>query len=202
MIARVSGTLLDRQIDQIEVLTAGGVGYAIHIPLSTYETLPPDGSTVSVLTELVVREDGWQLYGFATPLERSVFRRLLTAKGFGAALALGMLSTLSAEQLVTAIRTRDLATLQRVPRVGRKKAEQLILDLADKLDGLAGAPSGGTGSGAAVAAAGSGDDAVRAVAALGYPLDDAMRVVRHARERATPGTSTADIIRQALLALA
>jgi holliday junction DNA helicase RuvA len=185
MIARVSGTLLDRQIDQIEVLTAGGVGYAIHIPLSTYETLPPDGSTVSVLTELVVREDGWQLYGFATPLERAVFRRLLTAKGFGAALALGMLST-----------------LQRVPRVGRKKAEQLSLDLADKLDGLAGAPSGGTGSGAAVASAGSGDDAVRAVAALGYPLDDAMRVVRNAREHATPGTSTADIIRQALLTLA
>lgn len=201
MIARISGTLTEKQIDHVEVLTAGGVGYAVHIPLSTYETLPEEGASTVLLTELVVREDSWQLYGFATPLERVVFRRLLTAKGFGAALALGMLSTLSAEHVVDAIRRKDIATLQRVPRVGRKKAEQLILDLADKLDGVAGT------SGAAAAVPGSGpaassDDAVRAVTALGYALDDAMRVVRVAREQGGPAASTADIIRRALALLA
>jgi holliday junction DNA helicase RuvA len=201
MISRVRGVLLDKSIDQIDVFTDGGVGYVIHIPLSTYEALPDAGNQTELLTELVIREDAWQLYGFATALERTVFRRLLTAKGFGAALALGMLSTLSAEQLVDAIRRKDVMTLQRVPRVGRKKAEQLILDLADKLDGIT-ATSATPSSGGSVPSAASSDDAVRAVTALGYPLEDAMRVVRVAREQGGAAASTADIIRRALALLA
>jgi holliday junction DNA helicase RuvA len=201
MIARLSGTLVGKQIDLVEILTPGGVGYAVHIPLSTYETLPDEGGSITLLTELVVREDAWPLYGFATELERTVFRRLLTAKGFGAALALGMLSTMSAEHVVDAIRRKDVATLQRVPRVGRKKAEQLILDLADKLDAVvtvAGANAATAGKPAAV----SSDDAVRAVTALGYGPDDAMRVVRIAREQGGAAATTADIIRRALALLA
>ncbi|MCU0636237.1 MAG: Holliday junction branch migration protein RuvA [Gemmatimonadaceae bacterium] len=198
MIARVTGTIIERDVDRVELMTAGGVGYAVLIPLSTFEVLPAVGATATVLTELVVREDGWQLYGFATPLERSVFRRLLTAKGFGAALALGMLSTLSAERLVAAIRARDLATLQRVPRVGRKKAEQLILDLADKLDDVAGGAAAPTIAGVVQPGAAAADDAVRAVAALGYAPEDAMRAVRAVRERDGAGASTADVIRGAL----
>ena len=138
LIAQVFGRLVTREIDHVEIMTEGGVAYELAIPLSAYEALPKVGDTATLHTHLVVREDGWQLYGFATPFERRVFRRVLDAKGVGPALALGMLSALSAERLVRAIRERDIATLQSVPRVGRKKAEQLVLDLADKLDELAG----------------------------------------------------------------
>src|SRR5881628_221610 len=119
-------------------MTSGGVGYEMAVPLSVYETLPKVGDSVRLHTYLVVKEDGWQLFGFASAFERQVFRRVLDAKGVGPALALGMLSTLSAERLVRAIREKDIATLQSVPRVGRKKAEQLILDIGDKLDTIGG----------------------------------------------------------------
>src|SRR5215212_5291293 len=134
MISHISGRLAAKDLDRVEVMTPGGVGYELFIPLSVYESLPKVGENAALHTHLVVKEDGWQLFGFATAFERRVFQRVLAAKGVGPALALGMLSTLSAERLVRAIRERDLATLQSVPRVGRKKAEQLILDLADKLD--------------------------------------------------------------------
>jgi Holliday junction DNA helicase RuvA len=144
MLSLLTGTLLSKDLDRAEVLTPGGVGYELFIPLGTYEALPRAGEQVRLHTSLVVREDEWLLYGFATPFERAVFRKLLLAKGVGPALALGMLSTLSPERLVRAIREKDLVTLQQVPRVGRKKAEQLILDLADKLDEVASAPADGT----------------------------------------------------------
>jgi Holliday junction DNA helicase RuvA len=195
MIARLTGTLVSRQPDLLELDTASGVGYAVQVPLSTFEALPPEGSAVTLLTELVVREDGWQLYGFATATERALFQRLLTAKGFGAALALGMLSALPAATLVAAIRGRDVVTLQRVPRVGKKKAEQLILDLADKLDALPGAPAT---AGAPASPPATGDEAVRAVLALGYAPEDAVRAVRAARDAAPAGAGAAEIIRAAL----
>ena len=116
MIAQVFGRLVTREIDHVEIMTEGGVAYELAIPLSAYEALPKVGDTATLHTHLVVREDGWQLYGFATPFERRVFRRVLDAKGVGPALALGMLSALSAERLVRAIRERDIATLQSVPR--------------------------------------------------------------------------------------
>src|ERR1043166_5439795 len=124
-------------------MTGGGVGYELSIPLNVYETLPAVGESVRLHTYLVVKEDGWQLFGFSTTCERQGFRRVLDAKGVGPALALGMLSTLSAERLVRAIREKDIATLQSVPRVGRKKAEQLVLDLADKLDEMQVVAAGG-----------------------------------------------------------
>ena len=138
MIAQVAGRLVSKELDRVEILTKSGIGYEILIPLSTYEGLPKLGEDASLHTHLVVREDAWLLYGFATAYERRVFQRVLNAKGVGPALALGMLSTLTAERLVRAIREKDLATLQGVPRVGRKKAEQLILDLADKLGDVQG----------------------------------------------------------------
>ena len=140
VISQVFGRLATKELDHVEIMTEGGVGYELSIPLSAYEALPKVGETATLHTHLVVREDGWQLFGFTTPFERRVFRRVLDAKGVGPALALGLLSTLSAERLVRAIREKDIATLQSVPRVGRKKAEQLVLDLADKLDGLGGEP--------------------------------------------------------------
>ena len=193
MIAQVFGRLVVREIDHVEIMTEGGVGYELAIPLSAYESLPKVGDTATLHTHLVVREDGWQLFGFTTPFERRVFRRVLDAKGVGPALALGMLSALSAERLVRAIREKDIATLQSVPRVGRKKAEQLVLDLADKLDGLGGEPLAGPrpeGAGA--------EDAIRALVSLGYTLNEADKAVRAALDSNGRAQSATELIRNAL----
>ena len=196
MIAQINGSLLSKDLDRVEIMTAGGVGYELSIPLGVYEKLPRIGDAIALHTHLVVKEDAWQLFGFATTFERKVFQRVLNAKGVGPALALGLLSTLTAERLVTALRNRDIPTLQSVPRVGRKKAEQLILDLADKLDDLqvsaAGGPSGPRPEGAGA------EDAIRALVSLGYTTPDAERAVRAAIDENGAGAGAADLIRGAL----
>ncbi|PYP63424.1 MAG: Holliday junction branch migration protein RuvA [Gemmatimonadetes bacterium] len=194
MIAHVAGTLVAKTLDRVEIMTAGGVGYELLVPLSVYETLPRAGEAVRLHTYLVVREDGWQLFGFSSAFERQVFQRVLDAKGVGPALALGMLSTLSAERLVRAIREKDIVTLQSVPRVGRKKAEQLVLDLADKLDDvqtvMPGAVRGAEGAAA--------EDAIRALVSLGYSTVDAERAVKGALDDGGRGMSAPELIRRAL----
>ncbi len=195
MIAQVTGTLILRELDRCEILTEGGVAYECLIPLSAFEALPTEGKPVTLHTHLSVREDAWHLYGFATRYERSVFQRLLGAKGVGPALALGILSSLSAERVVRALREKDVTTLMRVPRVGRKKAEQLILDLADKMDTVGGAPSAPAGVNAV------SDDAVRALLSLGYTQVEADRAVRGAVESGTKGDVSV-IVRAALARLA
>jgi Holliday junction DNA helicase RuvA len=197
MISQLTGTLVTKDIDHVEVMTSGGVGYELQIPLSVFESLPRQGEEVSLHTWLVVKEDGWQLFGFSSPYERRLFQRLLTANGVGPALALGMMSALSADRLVRAIREKDLATLQGVPRVGRKKAERLILDLADKLDTI-----GGDGTeGARRPAVGVSDDAMRALVSLGYSTTEAERGVRSALDSGGTGLSAAELIRAALAKL-
>jgi holliday junction DNA helicase RuvA len=193
VIAHVRGKLVAKELDRVEIMTAGGTGYELAVPLSVYETLPKVGEDAALHTHLVVRDDGWQLFGFATVVEKRVFQRLLTASGIGPALALGMLSTLSADRLVRAIREKDLPTLQGVPRVGRKKAERLILDLADKLDDVQGEIGGMArpdGAGA--------DDAVRALVSLGYASVDAEKAVRGALDEGGRGLSAPELIRRAL----
>jgi holliday junction DNA helicase RuvA len=196
MITLVTGTLLERDLTTVEVLTSGGVGYTLAIPLSTYESLPKPGEAVRLHTHLVVKEDGWQLFGFATTYERNVFMRLLNAKGFGPQLALNMLSALNAERLVRAIRERDTATLQQVKGLGKKKAEQLVLDLADKLDDL----QRGTATAARTGGAGV-DDAVRALQSLGYALPEAEAGIRAALDAGEGKDGTAALIRAALARL-
>jgi len=196
VISQINGTLVAKELDRVEVMTAGGVAYELSIPLGVYESLPRAGEPVSLHTHLVVKEDGWQLFGFATTHERRVFQRVLDAKGVGPSLALGLLSTLTADRLVRALRDKDLATLQSVPRVGRKKAEQLILDLADKLDDLhVSAPGPGRPTGGVPGA----EDAIRALVSLGYSTPDAERAVKAALDdgAARPGDA-ADLIRRAL----
>lgn len=193
MIAQVRGKLIAKDLEKVEIMTTGGTGYELSVPLSVFETLPKVGEDTSLHTHLVVREDGWQLFGFATVVEKRVFQRLLSASGIGPALALGMLSTLSADRLVRAIREKDLPTLQGVPRVGRKKAERLILDLADKLDDVQGDVSGiarPDGAGA--------DDAIRALVSLGYASVDAEKAVRVALDEGGRGLSAPELIRRAL----
>jgi Holliday junction DNA helicase RuvA len=192
MIAQVAGTVVAKDLDRVTVMTQGGVAYELLIPLGVYEVLPRAGEPVHLHTHLVVREDEWLLFGFASALERQLFQRLLTANGVGPALALGMMSHLTAERLVRALRDKDITTLQGVPRVGRKKAERLVLDLADKLDDL---PAEGPvarpeGAGA--------EDAIRALVSLGYASGDAEQAVRAALDDGGRGMAAPELIRRAL----
>ncbi|MDX2183952.1 MAG: Holliday junction branch migration protein RuvA [Gemmatimonadaceae bacterium] len=195
MITQVTGTVVVKDLDRVEVLTPGGLAYEISIPLSVFERLPEAGKPATLHTHLVVREDGWELYGFSAPHERQVFRRLLAAKGVGPALALGLISTLTADGVVRAIRDKDVATLTGVPRVGKKKAQQLVLDLGDKLDDLA-AP----GTPRAMGGGATTDDALRALVSLGYSTAEAERGVRAALDGGATGGAT-ELIRAALAEL-
>lgn len=194
MISQVSGSLLGKDLDHVEIMTAGGVAYELTIPLGVYEALPRQGEPCSLFTFLVVKEDGWQLFGFSSMFERRVFQRVLDAKGVGPALAIGLMSALSADRLVRAIREKDIATLQGAPRVGRKKAEQLILDLAEKMDDLL--PD--VGRRTPVVGGPVSDDAVRALVSLGYSSPDAERAVKSALDGGAKGMSAPDLIREAL----
>ena len=193
MISQVAGTLVTRDVERVEITTGGGVTYEVAIPLGTFEALPPKGDAVTLFTHLVVRDDEWLLYGFGSARERAVFRRLLAATGVGPSLALGMLSRFSADRLVRAIREKDVETLQSVPRVGRKKAQQLVLDLADKLDDLSGDAAPGTAPSAPGA-----DHAVRALVSLGVAQPDADKAVREAITAGAGAGDLAALIRDAL----
>ena len=197
MIAQVTGTLVAKALDRVEVMTNGGVAYELTIPLSAYESLPRAGDACTLHTHLVVKDDGWQLFGFTSAYERRVFQRVLDAKGVGPALAIGLLSALSADRLVRAIREKDIATLQGAPRVGRKKAEQLILDLAEKMDDLLATANMARGSWDAGTSPAS-DDAVRALVSLGYSSPDAERAVKAALDENGTAASAPDLIRRAL----
>jgi Holliday junction DNA helicase RuvA len=190
VISRIHGRLVAKEIDHLEIMVAG-LGYQVAVPLGVYETLPAIGEDIALCTHLVVKEDDWQLFGFATARDRGIFRALLGAKGVGPALALALMSALNADRLVRAIREKDVATLQTVPRVGRKKAEQLVLDLADKLDDLV-STEGPTGA----PLRGRAEDAIRGLVSLGYARSDAERAVRGAT-----GETVADIVRNALKTL-
>lgn len=192
MIAWVSGTLRERQGDIVLVETAGGVGYAVTVPLGVLERLPSNGERVSLHTELVVREDGWALYGFDRAGERAIFQRLLTASGFGPRLALALLSTLGPDRTVGSIQQRDIAALSTVSGIGKKKAEKLVVELGDRFKDV---PSDLARTGPR-----PGEEAVQALARLGYSVAQAEEAVR---EVLTGGvTDTARVIRDALQRLA
>jgi holliday junction DNA helicase RuvA len=193
VIARVSGVLAERAGDTIVVETDGGVGYALTVPSGVAERLPATGARVSLYTELVVKEDGWLLFGFDRPAERMVFQRLLDASGFGPKLALALLSALGAERTVRSILSRDLTALSSVSGVGRKKAERLVLELQDKFGDVSLQTPAARSPGA--------DEAVQALVGLGYgpgAADEAVRAV--VADGATSDTS--QLIRRALHRLA
>jgi Holliday junction DNA helicase RuvA len=195
MIVQVVGVLVAKELDRVEILTDGGVAYELAVPLNAYEALPKIGGRCALHTYLVVKEDGWQLFGFTSPHERRVFQKVLGAKGVGPALALGLLSSLTADRLVRAIREKDIVTLQSVPRVGRKKAEQMILDLADKLDQL---QTSGAEAGVGRSGAPGTEDAIRALVSLGYSTADAEKAVRGVLDGGAKGLSAPELIRAAL----
>lgn len=193
MISTLSGVLAGRDGEAVIVETEGGVGYAVAVPLPVFERLPPPGSRVRLFTELIVREDGWLLYGFDRPVERAIFQRLLGASGFGPRLALALLSALGPDRTARAIRERDIAALSSVTGIGRKKAERLILELQDRFDDLPDlAPR---------PAAPEAEQAVRALTGLGYAPAAAEDAVRTALANGgDPETSA--VVRRALQVLA
>jgi holliday junction DNA helicase RuvA len=192
VITRLRGALLTRDTDRVELLTPGGVGYEVSIPLSVFEKLPKVGDEVELRTVQVFREDAVLLFGFLAELERTVFLRLLTASGVGPRLALALISVLGVERLVRAIRERDLATLSSVSGVGKKTAERIGLELSDKLDELPVAPTSAKERGPAV------DEAIRALVVLGYATPDAERAVREAAKAAEGAPDAQELIRAAL----
>jgi holliday junction DNA helicase RuvA len=193
MIATVTGVVAERAGETLVVQTDGGVGYAVTVSVGVAERLPARGARVSLYTELVVKEDGWALFGFDRASERQVFQRLLGASGFGPKLALSLLSALGPERTVRSIQSRDLVALSSVSGIGRKKAERLVLELQDRFSDIVLEPAG-------VRAPGS-EEAVRALTGLGYAVAAADDAVRAAIAEGSP-VETPQLIRRALQQLA
>jgi holliday junction DNA helicase RuvA len=172
VISRIRGTLLRRDPGLVEVMTPGGVAYEVQIPLMVFERLPGDGQDIELRTWQVVREDAVELFGFIDATERDLFGRLLSASGVGPRLALSVLSSLSPDRVVRAILDKDIVTLRRIPGLGTKKAERLVLELADRLTDLAVTSAAGAGTGRGAS------EAIKALVALGYSSADAAAAVR------------------------
>jgi Holliday junction DNA helicase RuvA len=172
MISRIRGELVLRDLERVELMTSGGVAYEIHIPTTVFERLPRLGEQVTLRTFQVVREDAHILFGFLEDVERVVFSRLLAASGVGPRLALALMSAMNVEMLVRSVRNRDVAALTAVSGVGKKTAERIAVELSNKLDDLAFAPSAMGSRSPAV------EDALRALIALGITQGDADRAVR------------------------
>lgn len=167
MIGRLSGILAAKNPPQVMV-DAGGVGYEVDVPMSTFYNLPATGEKVVLLTHLVVREDAHILFGFGTEDERAAFRKLIRISGVGARTALSVLSGLSVNDLANAVATQDGARLTKVPGIGKKTAERLLLELKGKLaDVLPGAGPAGVQSSAA-------SDVLNALVSLGYSEKEAL----------------------------
>jgi Holliday junction DNA helicase RuvA len=191
VIGRLAGTLLAKAPPQV-LVDAGGVGYEVDVPMSTFYDLPAVGERVALLTHLVVREDAHLLYGFLSEGERAAFRELIRIAGIGPRTALSVLSGMSVDDLVQAVASQETGRLVRVPGIGKKTAERLLLELKGKLAPALTRP----GAGAAVTDVPA--DIVRALLALGYADRDAAQAAR----QLPAGTPVADGIRQALKLLA
>ena len=189
MIGRIQGILVEKTFPQL-IVTCNGVGYEIDVPMSTFYPLPRAGEEVVLLTHLVVREDAHLLFGFLTAGERAAFRQLLKISGVGPKVALSVLSGLSVDDLAAAVSDGDAGRLTRIPGIGKKTAERLVLELRDKLPKVA----------SAVRSEGraAGGDVVNALLALGYNEREAQAAVKEL----PADLQLADAIRQALRALA
>ena len=191
MIGRLSGTLLEKNPPQL-LLDVQGVAYEVDVPMSTFYNLPATGERITLFTHLVVREDAHLLYGFGTDNERRAFRQLLKISGIGARTALSVLSGLSVAELAQAVTLQESGRLTKIPGIGKKTAERLLLELKDKLGadlttavGVHRAPP-------------ASSDILHALLALGYSDKEAVAAVKQLPD----GLAVADGIRQALKLLA
>jgi holliday junction DNA helicase RuvA len=191
MIGSVRGSIVSKTPPQLTV-EVGGVGYELEAPMSTFFLLPAVGQDVRLLTHLVVREDAHILYAFATEEERRLFRSLIKVSGVGPKIALALLSGINVEAFAQCVHNQDIAALTRIPGIGRKTAERLIVEMRDRLG-----PAGDGAAAASVTAtpASPEAEAFGALVALGYKPAEATRLLK----AAGPGThSTEELIRRAL----
>lgn len=201
MIGRLRGRLAEKHPPRL-LLDVHGVGYEVEAPMSTFYQLPALGEEVTLHTHLVVREDAQALYGFYTERERALFRSLIRVSGIGPRVAITILSGISADEFALCVSHSDSAALTRLPGVGKKTAERLIIEMRDRLGdwGVAGIPADGAPVAASVAAGGDATrDAVSALIALGYKAADAGRMVRAI---GAEGLESDELIRRALQARA
>jgi holliday junction DNA helicase RuvA len=197
MIGFLRGKLAARHPPQL-LVDVGGVGYEVEAPMSTFYGLPGVGIEVHLFTHLVVREDAHVLFGFGTERERSLFRELIKVSGVGPRMALAILSGITVDEFHRCVEAQDVASLVRVPGIGRKTAERLVIEMRDRLEGLAGrafvpgaGPSGGPG--------GAQAEAFAALVALGYKPPEVTRLLQKVDASVT---STEELIRHALRAAA
>jgi len=187
MIGRITGTLLEKHPPQV-LVDVGGVGYEIDVPMSTFYNLPASGERITLYTHLAIREDAHLLYGFGTEAERQAFRQLLKVSGIGAKTALSVLSGMSVSDLANAIAAQETGRITKVPGIGKKTAERLLLELRDKF-------SAATATVTTAGAAPSGEsDILNALSALGYNDKEASWAVKQLPKE----TGVSDGIRQAL----
>ena len=193
MIGRLQGEIIDKQPPHL-LLDVKGVGYELEAPMSTFYELPDCGEYVMLYTHLLVRDDAHTLYAFKHPQDRSLFRNLLKVNGVGAKMALAILSGMDVQAFTNCIHVGDADSLIRLPGVGRKTAERLIIDMRDRLDktSVSSVSSNGNGSTRTQSPI---EDAVSALISLGYKPNDASRMVSKVE---TQDQSSEDIIRHAL----
>jgi Holliday junction DNA helicase RuvA len=196
MIARLAGILVSKQPPHM-IIDVAGVGYEVEAPLPVFFDLPATGQPVVILTHLSVKEDSHTLYGFATEAERRLFRQLLRISGIGAKLALTILSGARGEELARYVAEGDAASLTRLPGIGKKTAERIIIELRDKLGDLSMVSAAGS-TGTRTATSDALGEAITALIALGYKAQEAARMARSA---AQPGMGVEEIIRHALQAM-
>ena len=196
MIGSLAGVLVLRSPPHL-LIEVGGVGYELEAPMSTFYSLPPVGQPTRLLTHLVVREDAHVLYGFATPQERVLFRNLLKVSGVGPRIALAILSGVTAAAFAQAVRGEDTATLTRIPGVGRKIAERLIIEMRDRLEEPGAVPAAASGAAAPPAAGGAEAEAYGALVTLGYKPAEATRLLK-GLGRDSGALPTEELIRRAL----
>lgn len=190
MIGFLKGTLVSKRPPEL-TLDVAGVGYELEAPMSTFYRLPEAGEPLTLLTHLMVRDDAHLLYGFATEAERSLFRNLLKVSGVGARIALAILSGISAEGFRRSVFERDLVSLTRIPGIGRKTAERLILEMEDRLD-----PPDAAGAADSAQGATKADGEARgALQALGYRAAEVNRMLK---DLDSAGMNSEQLIREAL----
>ncbi|MDJ0739329.1 MAG: Holliday junction branch migration protein RuvA [Gammaproteobacteria bacterium] len=194
MIGRLRGRILAKQPPFL-LLDVNGVGYEVEAPMSTFYVLPAGDDEIVLHTHLAVREDAHILYGFAREADRTLFRALLKVSGVGGKMALGVLSGMTAEEFGRAVQAGDIAALTRLPGVGKKTAERLVVEMRDKLDAVAELPGSAPPVAGSEPHKGADQDAVSALIALGYKPPEASRMVSKVFEA---GMDTESVIRAAL----
>jgi holliday junction DNA helicase RuvA len=199
MIGYLRGTLIEKHPNQV-ILEAGGVGYEIQIPISTFTVLAELGGTAALRIHTHVREDALLLFGFATPEEKAVFERLISVSGIGPKLAITVLSGLPTAELIAAIRSSDLARLVRIPGIGKKTAERIVLELKDKLMAVDAGGKGVTAVETGPAYSTLERDVLSALQNLGCSRPAAEEALRKVQEKGTP-TEFEPLFRAALAAV-